>query len=99
MGAKAANAEHPCAAGIYTSPFLLPLVAHLLDSFGALDNLENFVSTFGRAFYQQPITSEDEIVVLKRCATGFPVPKVLSESQGIEIIPFMCSQRLGWEIV
>ncbi|KAF4600770.1 hypothetical protein EYR38_005415 [Pleurotus pulmonarius] len=29
--------DHGCAAGIYTSPILLPLVTDLLDSFGALD--------------------------------------------------------------
>jgi dihydroorotase len=45
-----------CAAGVYTSPILLPLVAHLLEDFGALDKLEGFVSGFGRAFYRREIT-------------------------------------------
>ncbi|KAL0949881.1 hypothetical protein HGRIS_009914 [Hohenbuehelia grisea] len=43
-----------CAAGLYTSATLLPLVAHLLESFDALDKLEGFVCTFGRRFYQFP---------------------------------------------
>jgi dihydroorotase len=42
-----------CAAGVYTSPILLPLAAHLLESFGALDRLEGFVSSFGRRFYKR----------------------------------------------
>ncbi|CAE6369587.1 unnamed protein product [Rhizoctonia solani] len=36
--------DSPCAAGVYTSPILLPLVAHLLESFGALDRLADFLS-------------------------------------------------------
>jgi dihydroorotase len=47
-----------CAAGIYTSPILLPLVAHLLESFGALDKLEGFVSGFGRAFYGREVAGD-----------------------------------------
>ncbi|CCO26580.1 dihydroorotase [Rhizoctonia solani AG-1 IB] len=37
-----AGPDSPCAAGVYTSPILLPLVAHLLESFGALDKLNDF---------------------------------------------------------
>ena len=35
-----ATPASPCTAGIYTSPILFPLTAHLLESFGALDKLE-----------------------------------------------------------
>ncbi|SPO24705.1 Dihydroorotase [Ustilago trichophora] len=40
-----------CAAGVYTSSILVPLCATLLEGFGALDKLANYVSLNGRKFY------------------------------------------------
>lgn len=40
-----------CAAGVYTSSILVPLCATLLEGFGALDQLANYVSLNGRKFY------------------------------------------------
>ncbi|KIS70351.1 Dihydroorotase [Mycosarcoma maydis] len=40
-----------CAAGVYTSSILVPLCATLLEAFGALDQLANYVSINGRNFY------------------------------------------------
>ncbi|KIL58210.1 hypothetical protein M378DRAFT_170853 [Amanita muscaria Koide BX008] len=45
-------------------------VAHLLKSFGALDRLEGFVSTFGRAFHQRPAVEGNIIVRLRRLSQG-----------------------------
>jgi len=87
---------HACAAGVYTSPILLPLVAHLLESFGALDKLEGFVSEFGRSFYKEPIKSEAKSVVLRRSSA-----KVVDEQYTIgndTLIPFWAGKALGWEI-
>ncbi|KAG1749433.1 dihydroorotase [Suillus lakei] len=42
LSKSTATATSGCAAGVYTSPILLPLVAHLLDSFGAIDRLADF---------------------------------------------------------
>ncbi|KDN46459.1 putative dihydroorotase [Tilletiaria anomala UBC 951] len=50
-GSVPAAAQSACAAGVYTSAILLPLCATLLESFGALDKLNGFVSTNGRRFY------------------------------------------------
>lgn len=41
---------NPCA-GIYTGSHLVSLLAHIFDSFGALDKLQDFACKFGRDFY------------------------------------------------
>ncbi|KAI0650697.1 hypothetical protein C8Q79DRAFT_1036444 [Trametes meyenii] len=87
----------PCAAGVYTSPILLPLVAHLLESFDALDKLEGFVSAHGRAFYGRPVSESDERVVLRRA----PRRVVGIEGYGAgptHVVPFWAGKEIGWEI-
>ncbi|KAJ1328346.1 dihydroorotase, homodimeric type [Batrachochytrium salamandrivorans] len=39
------------AAGVFVTPFVLPYLATILDSFGAIDQLEGFSCQFGRMFY------------------------------------------------
>ncbi|KAA1466286.1 Dihydroorotase [Dentipellis sp. KUC8613] len=89
--------EHGCAAGIYTSPVLLPLTAHLLESFGALHRLEGFVSEFGRNFYGFPTTTTtSENIVLRK------VDKVIARdwSKGdASVTPFWAGKTLNWEII
>ena len=88
--------SHACAAGVYTSPILLPLVAHLLESFGALDRLEGFVSNFGRSFYNHPVESEAKSVVLQRSPA-----KVVDEQYTLgndTLVPFWAGKYIGWEI-
>ncbi|KAL9712517.1 dihydroorotase [Leucoagaricus gongylophorus] len=87
---------HPCAAGIYTSPILLPLVAELLDSFGALDKLPGFVSTFGRAFYKRP-AEPDRIVLLRKVSGGKLIDEKY-EQGGNQLVPFWTGRCLSWEI-
>ncbi|KAI5481424.1 dihydroorotase [Pseudohyphozyma bogoriensis] len=90
----------PCAAGIYTSPTLIPLTAHIFEKSGIpLENLENFVSNYGRKFYGYPADAKDEIV-LQRCkkvaekAYGFVDDKGEKEY----VIPFEAGKEIGWEI-
>ena len=87
----------PCAAGVYTSPILVPLVATLLESFGALDKLEGFVSVNGRKFYGVP-AKDGENVRLKR-VQGKRVPSVLRGEAGVEVVPFWAGKQIGWEII
>lgn len=85
-----------CAAGIYTQPILLPLVAHLLESFGALDKMNGFVGEFGRSFYKIPSSVDAREVVLTK--TG---PKSIAEhytSSTLKVIPFWAGKELEWEI-
>lgn len=81
----------------------LPLTAHLLESFGALYNLENFVSINGRRFYGK------EIELARGAHTG-NITVVLQKTDGFEIeqnwevtndsvVPFWAGRTLGWEIV
>ncbi|GMK55574.1 hypothetical protein CspeluHIS016_0206300 [Cutaneotrichosporon spelunceum] len=88
---------HACAAGCYTSPYLLPLVATLLEGFGALDRLQGFVSDHGRKFYNIPAAEKAE-VTLRRPATPFRVPATLA-GFGTEVVPFWAGRELAWEIV
>jgi len=91
--------DHGCAAGIYTSPILLPLTAHLLESFGALDKLEDFVSKNGRAFYMKEITSTDDgtdIVRLRRRKAPVTERYLLREE---EVVPFWTGKDLEWEMI
>lgn len=90
-----------CAAGIYTSADLIPLVATVFETSGIpLDCLAGFVSTFGRAFYGYPARQGDD-VVLRRVAGGKLVPTAyeFERPQGREwIVPFMAGEKLGWEV-
>ncbi|KAI0750835.1 hypothetical protein C8Q80DRAFT_1098138 [Daedaleopsis nitida] len=94
----AASPTQACAAGVYTSPILLPLVAHLLESFGALDRLEGFVSSHGRAFYRRPVGESEKSVTLRRAASKV----VGTEGYGrgaTHVVPFWAGQEIGWELV
>ncbi|KAJ7068029.1 dihydroorotase [Mycena amicta] len=92
------SADHGCAAGVYTSPVLLPLVAHLLEAFGALDKLEGFVSTFGRRFYQRELQIDQaEKVVLQR-ADAYVVDDKY-EAQDADVVPFWAGKRINWQLL
>ncbi|KAF9468924.1 hypothetical protein BDZ94DRAFT_1182680 [Collybia nuda] len=89
-----------CAAGIYTSPILLPLVAHLLESFGALERLQGFVSENGRAFYKREVSRDIQTtVVLRKVNAG---SGIIQEAYGLgtdSVVPFWAGRKLDWEIV
>jgi len=89
-----------CAAGVYTSPILLPLVAHLLESFDALDKMEAFVSTFGRAFYKREIINTDvaDKALLKRIDVGEVIEDKWSYGEQ-EVVPFWSGKKINWVIV
>ena len=87
----------PCAAGVYTSPILVPLVATLLESFGALDQLEGYVTGHGRKFYGVP-AKEGQELKLRRVTDGKKVPGAVRGEGGIEVVPFWAGKALGWEI-
>ena len=97
MKKSTSSPDQGCAAGIYTSPILLPLTAHLLESFGALDKLEGFVSKNGRAFYKKEIVSGDgnDIVRLRRRKAGVAGTYSL---EGEVVVSFWAGKDLEWEI-
>lgn len=91
-----ATPSQPCAAGVYTSPILLPLVAHLLDSFGALEKLQGFSSTYGRAFYKREKFSGKPIL-LQRVEGGKAIDESWNQGDQ-EVVPFWSGKKLDWVI-
>jgi len=92
--------SQPCAAGVYTSPILLPLVAHLLESFGALDRLSGFVSEFGRRFYGFELGDGDKgnySAPVKLVRVGSTVKEVLSLGDQ-SVVPFWAGRSVDWSI-
>lgn len=99
-GAIEGAGPQPCAAGVYTSPILLPLLAHTFDKLGALDKLPGFASEHGRAFYGIPAKDEGKSVTLRRVEKGGVVPAFYRGSErGIDVVPFKAGEALEWEIV
>ncbi|PWN95324.1 Dihydroorotase [Tilletiopsis washingtonensis] len=100
-----ALAAHACAAGIYTSPILLPLCATLLESFGALEQLAGYVSTHGRAFYGMPAPQGKDVTLVRRKST-VPMSYVLEQHQHLpqgapekcEVVPFWAGRELEWSL-
>jgi len=88
----------PCAAGVYTSPVLLPLVTDLLESFGALDKLEAFVSTNGRRFYKREVTTTDNPVKVKLRKEPTVVTTFWSHADSA-VVSFKAGRPFGWRIV
>ncbi|CUA70299.1 dihydroorotase [Rhizoctonia solani] len=87
--------DSPCAAGVYTSPILLPLIAHLLESFGALDRLNGFASTNGRKFYKKELPVAAPVVKLKRSPATVTSQWNLD---GDSVTPFWAGKQLGWQL-
>ena len=56
-------------AGVYTSPYLAAYLAHILDSFGAIDRLHDFACRFGRDFYRIPTPLGADIATKTRQLT------------------------------
>jgi len=85
---------------VYTSPVLLPLVAHLLESFGALDWLSGFVSEFGRRFYGFGPGDDDKneySAPVKLVRTGSTIDQELSLGDQ-SVVPFWGGRTLNWSI-
>ena len=85
---------------MYTSPILLPLVAHLLESFDALDRLPGFVSEFGRRFYGFELGNGDKEVYsapVKLVRVGSTVNQELLLGDQ-SVVPFWACRTLNWSI-
>jgi dihydroorotase len=100
----ASHSKPACAAGIYTAPHLIPLVATLFESIEPtipLDRLSGYVSDHGRAWYGFPADPKRS-VTLKRLVE----PKTLDVYQfdkedGAKdvVVPFWKDRGLSWELV
>jgi dihydroorotase len=108
------SAPHPrstkeCAsacAGVYTGAYVLPYLAHILDSYGALHRLQSFACENGRTFYD--LKSRSAYSDAKRGLVKLvKEPQVVVDSLPVkskngeiinDIAPFMYGQTLHWRI-
>lgn len=77
------------AAGIFSEPVVLPLIVQLFETFGALNNLEKFLSENGAKFYGLAL-NEDTIKLAKK---EWRVPKSYKN-----IVPLCAGEKLQWRI-
>ncbi len=78
------------AAGVFTAPVVLPVLAELFESVNALAKLEGFVSGHGAEFYGLDLNSATIKLVKK--------PWVVQVTYG-GVVPFMAGKTLEWQIV
>ncbi|MFO7167983.1 MAG: dihydroorotase [Chloroflexota bacterium] len=91
------SAPHPrrakeaagCAAGVFTAPVALPLLAELFERHAALDRLQAFVSGNARRIYG--VTPPAKTVVLERR------PWVVPERYG-DVVPFRAGEEIAWRV-
>ena len=91
------SAPHPrhakeapgCAAGVFTAPVALPLLAELFARHGKLENLQHFVSTHAQEIYG--ITPPAKKVRLS------DTPMRVPERYG-DVVPLFAGEEIGWSI-
>lgn len=82
----------PSAAGIFSAPVVMPIIAEKFAKTGKLDFLEDFVSIFGRQFYNLPIPKKGLIVSNEH-------PWLVPEIVGDEEIPVLMGGRtMQWSV-
>ncbi|NTV65741.1 MAG: dihydroorotase, partial [Oscillochloris sp.] len=92
------SAPHPihrkeaagCAAGVFSAPVILPLLAELFEAHDALASLQAFVSDNARAIYG--VTPPATTITLAR------EPWTVPESYG-DVVPFYAGRSLPWQVV
>ncbi len=91
------SAPHPqsakescgCAAGVFTAPIALPVLAELFEFHDKLENLQAFVSDNAQKIYGYKPKSKD--VVLEK--TPFRVPDIYGS-----VVPMYASKEISWSI-
>lgn len=96
-----------CAAGIYSSSEILPLLADIFEDQSIspqipLERLEGFASRFGREFYKEPIQSGEKDVVLERIQQKRRIPAAYAftaeDGQEELIRPLYAGKEVSWQI-
>ncbi len=85
------NKECPCgAAGVYSAPVALPILAEEFERAGALDKLADFTSGFGADFYGMP-RQKNEMHLIQE---SWKVPAIVNG-----VVPMAAEKTLTWKIV
>jgi dihydroorotase len=102
------SAPHPrvaketavAAAGVYVTPYVAPYLAHILESFGALDRLENFACRYGRRFYGLQEPQSNEVLTFERKIMTVPksIKYIDDDGKESEVVPFMAGQALNFSL-
>jgi len=95
------SAPHPkhakencgCAAGVFTSPIALQVLAELFDNNNKLDNLQKFVSDNACKIYNIP-SNNSQITLVKK---DFTVPSIYKTSKE-EVVPMYSGETIKWSI-
>ncbi len=78
------------AAGVFSAPTALAVLAQVFEFWGALDRLEAFTSEFGARFYRLPL-NEGRIKLIRK---DHVVPDEIAG-----IVPFMAGKTLPWTVL
>ncbi|KAI8910328.1 hypothetical protein EDD86DRAFT_190006 [Gorgonomyces haynaldii] len=97
---RSAKETKQAAAGVYVTPFVLPYLATILDSFGALDRLQGFACEFGRRFYgiPQPLQQQKVNLLRKPFAVPESIPYVSDEGKEETVVPFLAGKTLAFTL-
>jgi dihydroorotase len=93
------HAAH-AAAGCFTAPVAMELLAQIFDERGALNTLEMFASENGARFYGLPL-NEGKIKLVRREHTvpnGYHEGGVFHASNPGGLVPFWYGKKLEWEV-
>ncbi|KAI9298444.1 Dihydroorotase [Neoconidiobolus thromboides FSU 785] len=90
----------PCAAGVFTSPYLLPYLATQFERLNMLDRLKDFTSKFGAAFYKIEVGNEEALTLVKE-PSKVPQQFTYNDDEGIErgVVPFRAGAELNWKLL
>ena len=80
-------------AGIYSSPYALPLYTQMFDELNKLKQLNCFISHFGAQFYQLPINQEE--IELIKSPQIIPLSLLLGKER---VVPMAAGKTLSWSI-
>ena len=85
---RSSKLNSPANAGIFTSPIVMPYLAHLFDNRDCLELLENFSSGFGRKFYKLP--KETNKIVLRK--------EIMEIKNNFEVPYFKEGEAIGFSV-
>ncbi|RLA79147.1 MAG: dihydroorotase [Epsilonproteobacteria bacterium] len=96
------SAPHPqhakencgCAAGVFTAPIALQVLAQLFDENNKLNNLQKFISSNACDIYN--IKPSSKSINLEK--TDFTVPEVYTHNNQ-KVVPMYAAQKISWRIM
>ena len=86
------HCDHGCA-GIFNAPVALETYTEIFEQAGALNNLEDFVSVNGAAFYGIERNKKH----LKLVKTSWRVPEILV-ADCLQLVPFRAGETITWQV-